>query len=117
MSRKPIDKIEVGDWVLGDSLLHFRVVGSPWQVTRISGKRLYLTSYRATSSGELEVRDERIMMAKTVRMVFSDMESAQVVSDFARQAGDDHDRRTRELLKQMRADVEALANKQPKAPT
>ena len=117
MSRKPIDKIEVGDWVLGESLLYARVVGAPWQVTRISGKRLYLTSYRATSSGELEVRDERIMMANTVRMVFSDMESAQVVSDFARQAGDDYDRRASELLKQMRADVEALANKQPKAPT
>lgn len=111
--RKPLKSIDVGDWVLGESLLVSRVVGGAWKVTKRSGSRLYLTSYRMTSEGALEVRDERIMQAKSVRMAFHDYASAEAVSLFARQEGDEYERLMRDAASAMKARVYAFADNTP----
>jgi hypothetical protein len=107
--RKPIGEIAAGDWVLGESLISSRIVGRPWQVSRISGKRLYLSSYRLSKDGNLELCDERQMHIKTVRMVFSDMDSATAVSDYARAESDEYERDVKRLFLQLKARVEEKA--------
>ena len=108
--RKPIKSIQVGDWVLGESLISSRVVGVPWKVTRIGGSRLYLERYALDRNGELEVADQRQMMAKTIRMAFYDFESANAVSQFARCRSDEYERHMNNEMKKLRTAVNDFAD-------
>lgn len=69
-----------GAWVLLESLLTTRHVGRPWQVVRVSGKRVYLRAFvRDPVTAALEVRDERQASVDSIRAVLPNEASAQAL--------------------------------------
>lgn len=100
---KPLDQLAVGDWVVTESLIVSRFIGSPWQVTKLAGSRVYLERRRLDPvTKKLEVADEKYVARKSVLYVFTDEASATAASDHARAASDAYEQRLRELQSEHR---------------
>lgn len=111
--RKHIKDVSAGDWVLAEPLVYSRIVGIPWEVSKVSGSRLYVTSYTTNRDGSIEVRDYRHMSIKSVRMVFDSKEDAELVSRFARSESDEYERTISQMMADMRERVESCAGPLP----
>ena len=114
--RKHIKDVKAGDWVLAEALIQSRIVGIPWEVSKVSGSRLYVTSYTTNKYGSIEVRDSRHMSIKSVRMVFDSKEDAERVSRFARSESDEYERAISQMMAEMRERVQAYAGPLPPPP-
>ncbi len=79
-SSKPAPSVAPGMWVLLESMLVTRHVSRPWQVVRVSGKRVYLRSFvRDPVTHELEIREERHVLVDTIRAVLPNEATAQAL--------------------------------------
>jgi hypothetical protein len=82
---KSIESLAVGDWVVTESNISHRAIGSPFRVSDIKKSRVYVERYhldRMTMTEE--VSEAQYISLKSIRHVFSDKESAQAASDFSR---------------------------------
>jgi hypothetical protein len=100
---KTIESLAVNDWVLLESLITSRIVGSPYQVTKIAGSRVYLVRYYAGDLGATpEIREEKYVSRRSIRFVFTTEESAEAVSGYARQNSDEYESKYRALQQEYR---------------
>lgn len=110
--------LAVGDWVVTDSLIVSRFIGSPWQVTKMAGSRVYLERRRMDPvTKKLEVCEEKYVALKSVRYVFTDEASATAASDYARVASEAYEKRLRELQAEHRQAFLARMAALPVAPS
>lgn len=74
--------LKVGDWVLLSSIFIERRTGRPWQITKVSGSRVYLQMQRPpTSRGEIDRPEEKYVSINSVRYTFPSEAAARAVSD------------------------------------
>jgi hypothetical protein len=82
---KPKVNMQVGDWVLNESIYDGLKVGHPWKVSKLSGDRVYLERFMLDSETNLpELSDEKFVARKSVLYVFDNEESAKSVYKFTR---------------------------------
>lgn len=89
---KKIEQLVANDWVVLDSMLVSRFCGMPWRVASVSGSRVYLESYGIDPvSHERELREERYVTRKSIRLAFTTEEAAQAASLKARELSEQCD--------------------------
>lgn len=78
--------LAVGDWILRESIMISRFCSAPWEVTKVSGNRVYIRDYSYDRIDEKwEINREEYCALKSVVLGFSTREEAEAASDKARE--------------------------------
>lgn len=74
-------ELKVGAWVLLEPVIVERRCGKPWEVTKMSGNRVYLRHQRSPNSrGEIDPPDEKYVTTGTVRYIFDNEVAAKTLA-------------------------------------
>ena len=91
---KTLDSLAAGDWVVTESLISSRHIGTPWLVSSVVKSRVYLERWRLDPVTQVrELTDQKYVAARSVQYVFTDQASAEAASGFARANSMDYERK------------------------
>lgn len=78
--------LAVGDWILRESVISSRFCSAPWEVTKVSGSRVYIRDYVFDRiDNKWEINREEYCAMKSIVLVFSTRAEADTASAKARE--------------------------------
>lgn len=80
--------MEVGNWVLAESIAIYNQYSRPRRITKISGSRVYVELPRRDKAGEIKEWESRYYASKSIMAVFDTEEQAQAVFDLDQRLSD-----------------------------
>lgn len=94
-------ELKEGAWVLLESVFIDRRCGKPWEVTKVSGKRVYVKLAESKNRyGHTVPAEDKYVSTKTVRYVFDNEMAAQTLATLDENLTAEYEAATKALRKE-----------------